>query len=323
MKKRLAAVLLGLSVITSALSGCGGSSGSSKDFPTKDLSAVCYYAAGGTTDTCVRSVINAIPKKDLSKNIIVSNVAGGSGLVGFNQFMNTEADGYTIGVYNCDMVLSYALGNTDVDSSKVIPLAMIEQDPYLLVVAKDAPYNTFEEFVKYCKENPGKVSIGDTGEGAVPHLVYTALNKKLGLDVTTVSYDSSANSVLAVVSGECMATVAAPGAAQGQLEADAVKAIASTGKKRLDSYPDVPTMAETFEELKDMNILSWITLAVREGAPDEAVTYLTKIFSEAAASEGYAETLKSFSFQAVPKMEHKDILSFVAEQQTYYESLIK
>ena len=291
--------------------------------PEKDLSAIVYWGAGGTTDTCVRGVINSIPEGELEKNIIVSNVAGGSGLVGFQQFMSADADGYTIGVYNCDMVLNYVLGNTDIDSSKIVPLACIEQDPYLLIVKKDAPYDTFEEFVDYCKEHPGEVSIGDTGSGAVPHLVYTALNKGLGLETSTVAYDSSGDSVIAVVSGECTATVAAPGVAKGQLDAGEVKALACSGQKRLDAYPDVPCMSELYDEISDMNILSWITVCVKEGTPDGAVSYLQKIFQDGAASDSYKETLQGFGFQSVPAMDHDEMLKFVADQQAYYESVAK
>ncbi len=344
MKKKLTAMFLAALMLCGVLTGCGGKSGDSapsdagasssngnqaqadpapeSSYPEKDLTALVYWAAGGTTDTCVRSVINAIPEGMLKKNIIVSNVAGGSGLVGATQFVNSKADGYTIGVLNCDLVLNHALGNTDISSDQFIPLACIEQDPYLFLVPADAPYDTFEEFVDYVKANPGKISIGDTGSGAVPHLVYTVLNKFLGLDMKTVAYDSSADSVIATVSGECDATVTAPGAAAGQLEAGTLKAIASSGAERLSAYPDVPCMSESYEELKDMNILSWIMVVALKDSPADAVAFLQEIFSAAATSEEYAKTLQDFSFQPVPAMDNAAMLAFVADQAEYYASVL-
>ena len=346
MKKKMTALLLAALMLCGALSGCGGNGGGSdassggsdasssgsdqsqsapapeSGFPEKDLTALVYWAAGGTTDTCVRSVINAIPDDMLSKNIIVSNVAGGSGLVGATQFVNSKADGYTIGVLNCDLVLNHALGNTDISSDQFIPLACIEQDPYLFLVPADAPYDTFEEFVEYAKANPGTISIGDTGSGAVPHLVYTVLNKYLGLDMKTVAYDSSADSVIATVSGECQATVTAPGAAAGQLEAGTLKAIASSGAERLTAYPDVPCMSECYDELKDMNILSGIMVVALKDSPADAVSYLQEIFSTAATSEEYQKTLQDFSFQPVPAMDNAAMLDFVAAQADYYASVL-
>lgn len=338
MKRKLTALLLTALMLCSTLTACGSkteesapadSSNSSGEteattssYPEKDITALVYWAAGGTTDTCVRSVINAIPDEMLDKNIIVSNVAGGSGLVGATQFVNSAADGYTIGVLNCDLVLNHALGNTDISSDQFIPLACIEQDPYLLLVPADAPYDTFEEFVDYVRANPGTVSIGDTGSGAVPHLVYTVLNKQLGLDMKTVAYDSSADSVIATVSGECQATVTAPGAAAGQLEAGALKAIACSGAERLSAYPDVPCMSELYDELKDMNILSWIMVVALKDTPADAVSFLQEIFSTAAASDAYRETLESFSFQPVPAMNNEEMLDFVAAQADYYASVL-
>ena len=329
MKKKLAAMFLAALMLSSVLAGCGGKGGDStpspdsgtapsdgdqtqtapapetSSYPEKDLTALVYWAAGGTTDTCVRSVINAIPEGMLDKNIIVSNVAGGSGLVGATQFVNSSADGYTIGVLNCDLVLNHALGNTDISSDQFIPLACIEQDPYLFLVPADAPYDTFEEFVDYVKANPGTISIGDTGSGAVPHLVYTVLNKFLGLDMKTVAYDSSADSVIATVSGECDATVTAPGAAAGQLEAGTLKAISSSR-----------------EELKDMNILSWIMVVALKDSPSDAVSFLQEIFSAAVTSDEYAKTLSDFSFQPVPAMDNAAMLAFVADQADYYASVL-
>ena len=122
--------------------------------------------------------------------------------MGATQFTNAAADGYTIGVLNCDLVLNNVMGNTDITYDQFAPLACIENDPYLFVVSKDAPYQTFEEFVEYAKANPGTVTVADTGSGAAPHLAYLALVQDLGLDLKTVAYDSAADSVVAVVSGE-------------------------------------------------------------------------------------------------------------------------
>lgn len=337
MKRKLTALLLAAMMLCSTLTACGSqpsettqpsnsteseAEASKSSYPEKDITALVYWAAGGTTDTCVRSTINAIPDDMLSKNIIVSNVAGGSGLVGATQFVNSAADGYTIGVLNCDLVLNHALGNTDISSDQFIPLACIEQDPYLLLVSADAPYDTFEEFVEYAKANPGTISIGDTGSGAVPHLVYTVLNKQLGLDVKTVAYDSSADSVIATVSGECQATVTAPGPAAGQLEAGALKAIACSGAERLSAYPDVPCMSESYDELADMNVLSWIMVVALKDTPADAVAFLQDIFSTAASSDAYRETLESFSFQPVSPMDNDEMLAFVAAQADYYASVL-
>ena len=116
-------------------------------------------------------------------------------------------------------------------------------------------------------------------------------------------------------------TITAPGAAAGQLEAGTLKAIACSGAERLAAYPDVPCMSESYEELKDMNILSWIMVGPRDTPPMQS-PYLQEIFTAAATSDEYRETLESLSFQAVPAMDNDEMLQFVADQAEYYASVL-
>lgn len=332
-KKHFALLFAGTMAL-SMLSGCGTASGPSSgsvtgsseqklDYPTKDISVVVPYGAGGTTDLSVRGVLDAVPDGVVSKNFMVSNVTGGSGLVGATQFANADADGYTLGVLNCDLVLNNVLGNTEITADQFVPLACIENDPYLFIVSKDAPYQTLEEFVDYAKEHPGEITVGDTGAGAAPHLAYLALTKNLGLDLKTVSYDSAADSVVAVVSGECQAVISASAAAVGQMDAGNVKALAVTSNERLSTYPDVPAMGELYEELSDMQVNSWIMLAVSADTDSQIIAFLQSVFAPAAVSDQYKQTQKGFYFQPVEEMTNEQMLEFVSSQKDYYVSLLK
>ena len=232
-------------------------------------------------------------------------------------------DGYTIGVLNCDLVLNNVLGNTDITSNQFVPLACIENDPYLFVVSKDAPYQTFEEFVEYAKAHPGEITVADTGAGAAPHLGYLALVQDLGLDLKTVAYDSAADSVVAVVSGEVQAAITASGAAVGQMDGGNIVPLAVTSNERLSTYPDVPAMGELYTELADMQVNSWIMVAVKADVDPEIVSFLQSAFAPAAVSDAYKTTQEGFFFQPVEEMSNEDMLNFVADQHSYYESLLK
>lgn len=337
--KKLFAALLVTAMALSTLTACGSktetpsadastdsdnsAATTTVDYPTKDITVVVPYGAGGTTDLCVRGVLDAVDKSVVTKNFIVSNVTGGSGLVGASQFVNAKSDGYTIGVLNCDLVLNNVLGNTDITSDQFVPLACIENDPYLFVVSKDAPYQTFEEFVDYAKAHPGEVTVADTGAGAAPHLGYLALTQDLGLDLKTVSYDSAADSVVAVVSGEVQATITASGAAVGQMDGGNVVPLAVTSNERLSTYPDVPAMGELYTELADMQVNSWIMVAVKADTDPEIISFLQDAFAPAAVSDAYKATQEGFFFQPVEEMSNEDMLNFVADQHSYYESLLK
>ena len=335
--KKLLAMLLAGTMSLTLLTACGSAKTAQSstdtdstqaeepatlDYPTKDITVIVPYGAGGTTDLCVRGVLDAVPDGTISSNFMVSNVTGGSGLVGATQFANSAADGYTIGVLNCDLVLNNVLGNTDITSDQFIPLACIENDPYLFVVSKDAPSQTFEEFVEYAKANPGTVTVADTGSGAAPHLAYLAMVQDLGLELKTVSYDSAADSVVAVVSGEVQAAITASGAAVGQMDGGNIVPLAVTSNERLSTYPDVPAMGELYDELADMQVNSWIMLAVSADTDPAIVEFLQQAFAPAAVSDAYKATQEGFFFQPVEEMSNEEMLSFVSSQHDYYTSLI-
>lgn len=320
MKKVVSAVLA-LVLLVSALAGC--SSGTAA-YPSKNVSIIVPYSAGGTSDLCVRGVLNAIPSNALPKNVnlVVSNLPGGAGLVGINKLVGSPNDGYTLGSVNCDFLLNSCLGNTDLTLDKFIPLACIEKDPYLIVIKSDAPYKTFKEFIEYAKANPGKVTIGDTGDGAVPHLAVTAMEKLLGVTFKTVSYDSSGDSVVAVVSGEVDATVTVPSPALGQLQAGTIVPITVTAKERLTSYPDVPTIGEVYPEASDMQVISWICLAALADTDDGNIQFLKDTLSKAVTSDTFKQTLENSHMQEI-NMNDEELAQFIKDQTAFYQEMVK
>lgn len=319
--KKAAAVLTAVSLATAFFTGCG----SKKEYPSKDISVVCPYAAGGTTDLCIRGLIDAVPDdaKPSGVNITVSNVTGGGGLVGTTQFKNADADGYTLGIVNCDLVLNKVNGNTEISYDEFTPIACLMNQPNLMLVKADAPYSTFEEFVDYAKAHPGEVKIGNSGEGTIPKLSAQAVEKELGLEFKYVTYDGDTNSITAVVSGEVDATFCSAAPAMGQLNAGTIKVLTVTDNKRMESFPDVPAMGELYEELADTRILTWVYLAVRNDVPAEHIKYLQDLFAKANANESFAETQKSFSIEKTTFEGSDQVKEFMEQQYAFYEGLIK
>lgn len=319
--KKAAVVLTAVSLAAVSFTGCS----SKKEYPSKDISVVCPYSAGGTTDLCIRGLIEAVPDdaKPSGVNITVSNVTGGGGLVGTTQFKNADADGYTLGIVNCDLVLNKVNGNTDISYDEFTPVACLMNQPNLLLVKADAPYDTFEEFVDYAKAHPGEVKIGNSGEGTIPKLSAQAIEKGLGLEFKYVTYDGDTNSITAVVSGEVDATCCSAAPAMGQLNAETIKVLTVTDNKRMESFPDVPAMGELYEELAETRILTWVYLAVRNDVPAENIKYLQDMFAKAGANESFAETQKSFSIEKTTFEGTDQVKEFMKQQYAFYEELIK
>lgn len=256
----------------------------------------------------------------ISKQITVTNTVGGSGLIGTEEFLTHEADGYTLGLVNCDLVLNYVTGATTINPSKqMIPLASVEQDPYLLLASKNAPFSDFAGLIEYAEANPGELVIGVTGVGTIPNLMGTIL-VNAGLDIVSIPYDSAPDAIAGVLSGESDFCISAMAPAVGNIESGDLIPVAVTSAERSSASPDVPTMAEVSDLFADVNLLSWIMIAVPAGTPAEIVSFLKDALSTAVASDAYAVTRESFYFEPIT-IGVDELESFIAEQAEYYKTL--
>ncbi len=318
MKKVLALVLAAAAALS--LAACGGK-GNTENYPAKDLEIVIPYKVGGTTDLAVRGVLDAIPSSVLDKNITVTNTVGGSGLIGTEEFLSHDADGYTLGLLNCDLVLNYVSGATDINpTERMIPLAAVEQDPYLLLGSKNASFSTFAQFLEQANANPDTLVVGVTGVGTVPNLL-GAILLNAGVAVKVVPYDSAPDAIAAVLANEADICISAMAPAIGQIDSGDLVPLAVTSADRSQASPDVPTMAEVSDLFKDVNLLSWIMIALPAGVDDSVVTYWKNALADAVASDTYAATRESFYFEPIT-ITTDQLSDFVAEQSEYYKTLI-
>lgn len=331
MRKILSFVLI-LAMVGSLAAGCGKKEekdaspdkkeGTELDYPKQNINTIIQFSAGGPTDLSVRAALDAAgPKLPSGVNFMASNVTGGAGLVGLNQVATSKTDGYTLGCINVDLAINYALGRTDMSPEDFVPLACSIGDPYALVVKADAPYDTMEEFVEYVKAHPGEVSIGDSGVGAAPYLSAVAVADYFDLDYKQVSYDGSSDAVTAVVGGHIDGTYTQLSPAMGQLEAGGLKAIATLSNDRIEAWPDIPTVKETYPDV-DFEILGWVFISAYKGTDPEICGYLEDVLGEAVKSEEFQTTLKELNMQNIP-MTTEEAQEFIAEQLAFYKELCK
>lgn len=284
-------------------------------YPEKNVGVVVQFSAGGPTDMSVRALLDEAE----GATFAVENVTGGSGLIGLTKVASSPVDGYTLGCINVDLAINKALGRTDMSPTDFIPLACSICDYYTLVVSADAPYDTMEEFVEYVKAHPGEVVVGDTGVGAAPYLSAIAVSDYFDLDYKLVSYDGSSDCVTAVVGGHIDATFTQLSPAKGQIEAGALKTIACLANERMKSWPDIPTVKESYPDI-DFEIAGWVFVSVYKGTDEAICDYLEDILGKASASDDFAATLESLSMQNVV-MTRAEAQEFVQAQLDLYAEL--
>ena len=329
--KKILALTMAIAMMVTALTGCGSSgsksSGSSSgsgsnalgNYPNQNVNVIVQYSAGGGTDLSVRGVLDGV--KDFPQNFSVSNVTGNGGLIGLTQVANSKADGYTLGVVNTDFIINIILGNTELTLDSFSPLACALRDPFVLIVGNNENYSTLEEFVAYAKAHPGEIVVGETGTGAAPTLAITAMEKALGIDVTNVTYEGSADCVTAIVGGHIDATFAQPSNARAQVEAGNVKILGSLSNNRLEAYPDIPTFAEIFPDEIDYEMMGFCVISCPAAVDPAIQEYLSDSLRQGVESDTFANTLETLGMQT-EDLSQEELKTFLNDQMELYTKLL-
>lgn len=261
MKKAVTRILsMGISLTLSfALAGCSSSGSSSSaaasaaasttaetsaadSYPEKNITLIVPFAAGGGTDLIGRQIASQL-ESILGTSIVVENVTGGAGQVGFKQGAGSAADGYTITMTTSSLLLQKYASETYVDYQEFEHIAVFNFDPCGLIVAADAPYDTVDEFVAYAKEHPG-MTCTNSGAGGIWHVCAMEFEKNNGLEFTHVPYDGGNAAAVAVAGGHADCSFASVAEAAALVEAGELKILAIASDERTDAYPDIPTFAE-------------------------------------------------------------------------------
>lgn len=274
-----------LTVIAAALPLlCGAAL--SQDFPTKDVRVVVPWGAGGGTDAIVRK-ISTIAEDEIGGTIYVENVEGGASATGVMNVMNAAPDGYTLAALTYDSVITVPrqglLASYSLD--KLEPIARITSEPDALMVGRDAPFQTFEAMIDAAKESPGEVRVGIQNIGSRTHLAMLRLQELTGTEFDLIAYPGgAAPQKEALLSGEVQAVVTSLGDFAPLIESGDAKGVIEFSEASNPTYPDVPT---TRDKGLDLQIGSFIVLAVPSGTPDAATEALTEAYKSAYDSDAF------------------------------------
>ena len=202
--------------------------------------------AGGTNDVIARLVQPEL-QKVLGKPVIVENKPGAGGNIGADLVAKSPPDGHTLLVgYNGPIAINATLF-TDLpyDPQKdLAPITLAVTSPQFFAVHPSVPVNNVAELVAYAKANPGKLTVGSVATGSASHLTIEMLKTAARIDVLHVPFKGSAPAVTGLLGGHVNASFLVPGNILQFVKEGKVKAIASTGVKRFEATPDVPTMIE-------------------------------------------------------------------------------
>lgn len=241
MKERISLVLILALVLSLAISASALEA--KVNFPTKPITVICPWTAGGGTDTILRALCKQA-EKHLGQTITVVNQTGGGGAVGHAAIMNARPDGYTLGMITFELNSLPPQGLIPFTYKDFDPLMRVNVDAPALTVAKNSPFNTVHDFINYAKAHPNELTIGNSGPGSVWHIAAGLMATKTGIKVKYVPFDGAAPAVTALVGGHISAVSVSVAEVQGQVKAGQLKILGVMDTKRSDLFPEVPTFRE-------------------------------------------------------------------------------
>ncbi len=260
------------------------------DFPSKTVTIVNPWSAGGGSDVMVRMIAPFL-EKYLETPVVVVNKPGSGGEVGFAYLQNCKADGYTIGLTNTPNFLTFPLMRpVKYAWSEFRPLINIVTDPGVIVVlAADDRFPDLETFLTYAKDQPETVTLGNSGVGGDDYIAALLLQDQAGVTFRNIAFGGGGPNRTSLLGGHIDAAAINASEAVQFVESNQLRVLAVMAEKRYQDLPDIPT----FQEL-GYHIISGSSrgISAPPGTPDHVVAILCNAFAKAAADPKYLEQTK-------------------------------
>ena len=315
-----------LRMVTAALAAVFALLGpaAAQDYPTRPVTMVIPFAAGGPQDTIGRVFAQRMGEV-LGQQVVVENVGGAGGMTGSKRVADSAPDGYTmilasVGTHAQNQSLyKKPLYNAATDFT---PVAFLAETPIALITRKDLAVSNLTEFIAYAKANQAKMTFGSAGAGSATHLGCVVLNSALGVDIVHVPYRGTAPAMQDLQGGRIDYLCEIIATAKPQIDGGTVKGIAIMTKERSRVLPDLPTAAE---QGLDVQAYTWSALFLPKGAPDAVVKKLNTAAVEAIKTPMVQERMKSLGATvAQPNQQSPEWLgSFVKSEIEKWAAPIK
>ena len=252
---------------------------SAQTYPTRPLTLVVPFAAGGPSDVAARIVAQRM-SEILGHQVVVENPAGAGGTVGSLRVARAPPDGYQFVLGNSGThVWSQSLYkrppyNTNSDFT---PVSLVVEAPRTLIAPRTFPADSLPEFIAYVRANRSTVKFGSAGAGSASHISCVLLNAALGVDVTHVPYRGLGPAMQDLIAGRIDYMCDSPSTSLPQIEGNFVKVLATTGPKRAATLPQVPTAQE---QGLQFNVIAWQAIFLPKDTPAAIVQRLSRAVSE-------------------------------------------
>lgn len=291
------------------------------DYPSKPVTVLAPFAAGGTVDIVAR-ILGQKLSQELGQPFIVDNKGGAGGTIATGMLTRAAPDGHTLMVHHVGLAFNAALyDRLPFDTTRdVMPLAYIGATPNVLVVTNSLPVNTVADFLALARKSPGVINYGSGGMGSAGHLPMEVLQAATGVKLQHVPYKGSGPAINDLISGQIQTMLLTIPAVMPFVQSGRLRAIATSGSKRTPALPQLPTLVEA--GVKGFDYAPWYGYFAPTGTPTAVVTRLHAAINKVLSDPEIVKTLGQQGLE-VQALSREQFAGIVAADITQWGKTIR
>ena len=267
-----------------------------QNYPSRPITMVVPWGAGGGTDATAR-IVAAMMEKEMGQPVNVVNRTGGNGVVGHSAIASAPADGYTLGMITVEISMMHWAGLTDLKPTNYTPLALMNIDPAAVTVRADSPYKTVNDLLAAIKANPGKFKASGTGQGGIWHLALAGMLKDQKMEISAAPWVPSNGAAPAMndlaAGGIEFVTCSLP-ESRALIDAGKARPLTIMANQPSGLYPNVPTLKTATGS--NWAIGAWRGIAGPKGLPADVQAKLGAVLKKIYDSPDYQGFMQQRGF---------------------------
>ena len=266
-------------------------------YPSRNITFLVGFAPGGPTDVIARAVAAPLSEA-LGKPIVIENRAGAGGGLAAQALARAAPDGYTIGSYDIALIVAPLISaNMGYDAVKDFsPIVLSARTPLSFVVSPSLPFKTVSELIAAAKQKPDDLKLAHSGVGSPPHLAAAVFLQTTGTKMLLVPYRGAAPAIQDVVAGHVSMLFTAPSTSISLALEGKVRMLGITGRERMKSIPDVPTLLEGGVSMGGLDNNQWFGIAAPAGTPSDIVAKINAATNRILGDKALQERVAKLEF---------------------------
>ena len=284
-------------LVALAMAVAGIVSAQAQGYPTRPITLIVPFPPGGSTDAAARILAERM-RAPLGQTIVIENVGGAGGSIGVGRVARAAPDGYTFDIGQWDTHVGSIIYKLDYDLEKDFePIALVSNNPQLMVAKKDLPADNLKDLVAWMKANPGKINF--VNQNAAANVTGVMFEKLTQQKVQFIPYRGAGPAMTDLVSGTVDLLVVQGAVALPQIRAGKIKALANLSVARSASMPDIPTADET--GVPGLYMSGWFGFFAPKGTPKDVIAKLNAATVEALADPVIQKRFTELGLDVAPR----------------------